>query len=212
MSKAFLIILVVVIGIFAGGYYLLSQTMTPVSQPITNSTPTSVITQAMSPSVSPSQAVGATAIPAGWKTYTSSKYGFSLQHPSDMQHDMAGGEERFFRHGSTQSLGTEMYDGILVIIKSGSLEGKTFDAWVAQKYEDTKNDPVQPRVGPKQPITIAGKQGYAFFVSSLGDRNAIYLPKGTDQYIEILNATVEPENTNQGHQQVVDTMLSSLKF
>jgi len=83
MSKAFLIILFLVIGIFVGGYYLLSQTMTPV-QPITNARSTSTITQAMSPSTAPSQGAVETAIPAGWKTYTSSTYGFSIQHPADV--------------------------------------------------------------------------------------------------------------------------------
>lgn len=216
MSKSFLVILLFVLVIFAGGYYVMSkQRFTTTPAPVAKAmTPTPIYTQTtVSPEVTTAASSPAATIPSSWKTYTSGAFGFSIKYPPDMQHDtQAGQEERFYKHGASQSQGTEMYDGILVLIKSGSLSGKSFDAWVNQKYEDTKNDPVQPRVGPKIPVTIAGKQGMSFRVSSLGDRNAIYLPKGTDQYLEILDVTVEPQGSTQGFQKIVDQMLSSITY
>lgn len=210
MSKAFLFILLGVMLLF-GGVYLYVQQQAIQKVPLTTTEiPRPTKPQIVSTTTAASKA--ADTLPKDWKTYTSSEYGFTISHPPDVTHDTMPEEERFYKHGPSQSSGTELYDGILLLIKSGNLSGKSFEQWIDEKYAVLKNDPVQPRMGEKKTVTIAGKQGISFTVSSLGDRTMIYLPKGNNQYLEISNGTVEPAESTQGFQKTVDQMLSSLTY
>ena len=147
-----------------------------------------------------------------WVTYDSTISGFSIKYPKDLKHDTTVEGERFYRLGPTQSEGAELFDGISLIIRSGKLNGRTFKNWVDAKYKETVNDPVEQRVGGKIPITIAGMQGIAFTVESLGERIVIYLPKGDKEYLEIINGTVEPQKREQTFQKIVDSMLSTIAY
>jgi len=214
MSKAFLFILVFVIILFAGGYVFLQQTTTPARNTSQSDAggeiPRPTKPQNLDTVTAASKA--ADTIPTSWNTYTSTEYRFSISYPSSVLHATTQEGERFYQLGASQSQGTELYDGISVVIRSGSLSGKSFAQWVDENYADIKNDPVQPRVGEKKPVVIAGKEGIAFTVSSLGDRVMIYLPKGNNQFLEISNGTVEPADSQQGFQKTVDQMLSSITY
>lgn len=159
---------------------------------------------------SPTDPVPQTPAPGDWKTYTSQQYDFSIRYPTDVTHQTTSEGERFHKLGPTQSDGTELYDGISVMIKTGSLGGKPFAQFVNDRYEEIKNDSVGARMGDKHPVTIAGKPGIAFTVSTLGERTNIYLPKDEGMYYEIINGTVEPQNRPQTFQGIVNAMLSTL--
>lgn len=151
-------------------------------------------------------------VPANWETYTSSEYGFLIKHPKDVKQETTSEGEQFSKMGPTQTTGTELFDGISVVITSGNLGEDDFEEFVSKKYDEIKNDPIQPQVGERMSVTIAGKSGYALRVKSIGDSTRIYLPKGDSEYLEIINSTVEPTNREQTFQKTVDTMLSSLIY
>lgn len=151
-------------------------------------------------------------IPSDWLSYTSEKYNFMIRYPSDFEHDTTSEGERFFKLGETQTTGTELFDGISVIINSGKTNNEDFRMFVEKQYDSMKNDPTQAGMGEIESITVAGKEGYAYTVKSLGKRFVIYLPRGRDQYIRIINGTVEPSNRPQTYQRTVDMMLSSLIY
>lgn len=206
-QRAIFFVLITTIIIFGGAYLYIQQQRT---QKVV--TTKGDIPKPTKPPVLATITTTPDAIPASWERYTSSEYGFTISFPPDVTHDTTTEGERFYKLGKSQSQGTELYDGIRIVIKSGSLGKKPFAEWVNQTYENTKNDPVQPRMGEKKPITLAGKQGITYTVSSLGDATMIYLPKGTDEYLEITNGTVEPADSTQGLQKTAALILSSLRY
>ncbi|RJR26790.1 hypothetical protein C4561_03340 [candidate division WWE3 bacterium] len=151
-------------------------------------------------------------IETGWKQLNSSVYGFTILYPEDLDHQTTTEGERFLKVGPTQSLGTELFDGISLVIRSGYFESGTFEDLVAAKYDEIKNDQTQPQLGEKKQISIAGKEGYIFSVSGLGEWTQTYLPKGNNEYIEIINNTVEPSNREQTYKKIVDKMLDTLAY
>lgn len=193
---------VVAVALSVGIYFLLIKKI-PDSLPLASVTP--------SPAVSPSPAPEVN-IPDDWSTYTSTKYGFSLRYPSDVRHDLTTDGERFYKLGETQSEGTELYDGISVIIRSGSLGEQDFATFVDKAHTDIASDPVAPEVGEPYPVTIAGIKGIAFTVRSVGERTQLYLDKGNGEYLEILNGTVEPAGGNQMLKATADKMISSIRY
>lgn len=201
-----LLFLVLATVLFAVGIYVFRQSNDSAS---ISQVPSSTRQIVSSPEASP---LPTPKVPTSWKTYTSEVYNFSIRYPEDIIHDTNSEGERFYKHGPSQSQGTELYDGILVLIRSGSLENIPFAMWVERKYEEVKNDPLQPRMGEKKSVTIAGKQGFIFTVSTLGERAVIYLPKGDNEYLEINNGTVEPQDREQTFQKTVDLMLSTITY
>lgn len=205
------ILIFLIIGMCVGIYFL-SQSNKPKSKVIPTPAGQQQTTAATPTNLPPSPPSDIVTVPQDWKTVTSQTYGFSLSHPSDVTHDTISEGERFYKLGPSQKGQTEMYDGINLLIKSGNLEGKSFAVLTQEKYTAAQREPAHSQVGPKTPITIATIQGVSFRVSGLGDWTAIYLPKGKDQYLEIINGTVEPTNREPILQKTVDIMLSSLKL
>lgn len=206
MRRVFLIPLVLFVIILTAGVYFLNRN----NSAITDADPRTSLPTGTSESPSPTS--GVQNIPENWQSYTSEEFDFMIRYPSDVQHETTEEGERFSKLGPTQATGTELFDGISVVITSGNLGEDDFETFVQKKYTELKNDPVQPRLGEMSEITLAGKNGFAFTVDAIGVRTQIYLPKGDDTYLEIINSTVEPTNREQTFQKTVDTMLSSLIY
>jgi hypothetical protein len=151
-------------------------------------------------------------IPESWVLYESELYGFSISHPLDVEQQTTQQGEAFIKPGPTQGLGTELFDGISVTIRSGTHTDASFEEFVELMHSELKEDPIQPIVGETREVTLAGIRGIAFDVSSLGDYTITYLPKDTNEYIEITDSTVEPRGREQNFRQIVDMMLSTLEL
>jgi hypothetical protein len=151
-----------------------------------------------------------TTIPADWQTYTSKQYGFTISYPSDVTHESLEDGERFIKLGPSQSQGTELYDGINIVIKSGTYQQASFKEFVAQTYQETKNDPIISEVSDIRDTEIAGIYGSAYDVSSLGNWTVIFLPAGSGRYVEITDMTVEPTNREQTFRKTTDSILATI--
>jgi hypothetical protein len=146
-----------------------------------------------------------------WLTYRSAQFGFEITHPGDMEtRNLEDNSATFTYIGPTQTLGTELFDGISIAFRGGDYEEPSFRQFVEAARTEITNDPVNPRVGPLSQVSVAGIQGFSFTVSSLGDYRYYYLPKNDNQYLLI--TVLAPDPQNRGYQQIVDRMLSTLSF
>lgn len=179
-----------------GGFFLGQR----VSQPAKTPLPTPVVTATPTPEPT-----------ANWETYTSSELGFRIKQPSEVevQFDEANQTVSFMQFGPTQREGTEFYDGISLSFRSGSLEGSTLMEFVESAAQEIRDSGVSEVTMEPTPTTVAGLQGYTMQVRGLGEFTYYYLPVGTDRYLEIVDATQDPES--QGFEETVEMMLSTLE-
>lgn len=170
-------------------------------------------TQSSSPNPGPSQSpIGSdTRIPDDWHTFTSNEHDFIVQYPMDMRvQDRQRDAIRFIKFGPTQRENTEVYDAISLRFNSGSLEGKSLEDFVRSKIEEARATSEAQVIAEIEPVTIAGYNGFKYRLRGLGESTHIYLPKGENGYLMIVDATVDPQN--QGFARTVDMMLSTLKI
>lgn len=202
LTSLFLIAIFVFIGI--AGYYLYTLRASPDS---TNPAPGPEASYLPGESPQP-----ATNIPKDWVPFTSEKYEYTIKHPADMQKDTGPEGDRFFKHGPTQSLGTELYDGIILMVKSGPLEGKTIEQLAQTKHQELKNAETTQSVSDIITKSYGPNTAYQFHLTSIGDGDYIYLQKSPTEYLEVINMTVEPAQREPAFQQTAETMISSLEF
>lgn len=196
---AFISILVIIVLASIGAYQFVGkqQNSGSVSQP-----PTQV---QFTPTPS------ATVVPANWKSYSSETLGFSIKHPADMDiHPQQGGALLFVKMGPTQADGSGLSDGISLIFDVGDMKGKTLKQAIEEKWQEKKNDPITEQIRDIEEVQVGKYKGYKFFVHNFGGMNYIYLPKGSSEYLVIIDASTDPNNS--GFNQTVNQMYSTLEI
>lgn len=215
-SSGFVIGLIILALIVYGGYYFYNETYEQTMIEIQNTGP---ITPPI-PSVTSADLVSTlsaessrTAIPADWKMHTSDKYSYSIKFPKNMQNDTMSEGDRFYFLGPTQSLGTELYDGISLLIKSNRYNGKSVKEIAEEQYEIMKKEETTKSITRVSEVSYRSVFGYTFRREALGDADFIYIPLNKEEYLEVINMTVEPENANNDptYTQIVEQMISSIK-
>lgn len=146
--------------------------------------------------------------PDGWVEFTDETAGISFLHPQDAQIKRENEYVGVIMLGPTQSEGTELYDGLAVLLSTYPLNGKGLRAAAEADRETTASDPVV-QVGEITPITYAGQMGYTYQASSLGTRSIIILPFENDLYLKVINSTVDP--TGKGFEQTTEQIVSSVR-
>jgi cytoskeletal protein RodZ len=152
------------------------------------------------------------AIPNEWQTYQSKEWNFTIKHPQDVRVELTQGGAHFLKLGDTQATGTELFDGLSLLIFSAALYETTYDAFVQSEYQKAKNEPVTEAITELKKVTINGKTADTFTVSAIGKRTVMYLPKGNNEYVRITDSTVEPGNVQRDFHDTVNKMLSTLTF
>lgn len=144
----------------------------------------------------------------GWKTYTSEKYGFSLQYPTEVKIEEKDSENlvRFYINGPTQTENSEINDGLSLYIGSRPLNGKDLkeivDADVANSKEN--GEILMP------PIPLEGVGGFEYKARGLGEYIYSYRPQGNNRYILIIDGTVDP--TKKGFENIVSQIIKTLQY
>lgn len=151
-------------------------------------------------------------IPTDWQTFRSKQYGYSLNHPKDINTETTTEGDRFYKLGPTQSLGTELYDGLSLTIRAGKLNGKSLESVAKQMREQSAKEETTQSITELQTVSYGAIKGYQFRKSSLGDADFIYVQKSPTEYLEIINGTVEPKNRTQTFAKIVSEMISSIQF
>lgn len=205
MRFAVISVLILIVLIAGAGYFYYGMMPAIEKPPVASTTP---IASATIPLPASSKAPE---VPVGWRLYTS-KNGYTLNYPPDLTIETTPEGERFYKLGPTQSTGTELYDGISFLIRTGDLAGLTLRQLADQKHQQNQDAPTTQEITDVKPITYGPHQGYQFRVNSLGEGDYIYLVGPNAQYLEIINLTVEPANREQTFQGIVETMFSSIRF
>lgn len=145
-------------------------------------------------------------IEEGWVEFDDNSTGFTFQYPDDAQIRRENEYVGVVMLGPTQSEGTELYDGLAVLLATYPLNGKTLAE--AAQVEQAREDPIV-EVNEITPITYAGKSGFAYQATSLGTRQVIILPLTNDLYLKVINSTIDP--TGKGFQTTAEKIASSVK-
>lgn len=178
-GQALVLILVGILIIIsvAGGAYFLGKSSTPKPQP-----PKPVV-QTPQPTPDASPVPTGTGETANWKTYTSIKYGYSIDYPADWGTAPSDQSEASFAPKKSEGVPV----GISVI--SGKLSDQLDkrkkelkDAGYNTKIEDYKVNNVD---GKKLMFNKAGQEGYDFLAEKNG--YTYHLTGASEKWINIVN-------------------------
>ncbi len=197
-----LIIIVIVILLIATAItgYLLSQ-----RKPLEK-----VVATLPLPTQEPAVVSQASTVPEGWKAYSDTTYGLKFLYPADASFTAqeATGSYLVSKAGTDQMPNTELTDGLSVDVMVSPLTGSLQDIVAADKAKI-----VNPEVGTAGETTlysVGSLAGYTFTYSALGSATYYYFPLGTDSYVRVADASVDPGT--KGYKAIVSTMLQSIEF
>ena len=213
-SSGFVIGAIILGLIIYGAYYFYNDTYEQTMLEIQNTTPVAPIPSVTEADIATDSGEStSTAIPADWKLSNSSKYGYSIRFPKNMQSDTTSEGDRYYFMGPTQSLGTELYDGISLLIKSHRYNGKTIKEVATERHDIMEKEETTKSITSVSEVGYRSVFGYKFRREALGDADFIYIPMNKDEYLEVINMTVEPENAKNDppYTQIVEQMISSIK-
>jgi hypothetical protein len=119
---------------------------------------------------------------------------------------------RIYQHGSTQSKGTELYDGLSITVDIfDNKNKKDLKTLVDESIESAKQDAQimkQPEV-----IRINKNSGYTYSMSGLGEATYYdFLTQDKTTLIRIVDGTVEPENQTRNFKQTAQSIIQSLQI
>jgi len=184
-------IILVVIVVIAGIFILLLN-----SQKSTSTPPSSI-----SPTSSP-----ITEEVANWKTYTNTKYGYSLKYPSEMRLTEPG-NETYLTLDPSQEKEQDFHHTLIVGISVlPNKERLSIDELIEKIQASTS----AIQIKNKQDVTVGGVKGKKVIGSALGsDFTKIFIPY-EDSFV-VLTASIGIEKYQQ-YVQVFDQILSTFKF
>jgi hypothetical protein len=149
-------------------------------------------------------------IPADWKSYVDAEFGLTLSSPADFTFtkDENGNGFRIYKWGPSQAEGTEVYDGLIISFEKSSLNGQTLEE--ASQIETASWAPHGEIIEPLSSINVAGRNGYAYVGSGLGEFKIYLLPLNSQNYLRVSVLSEDPGN--QGFKEQANKILDSLRF
>lgn len=138
--------------------------------------------------------------------------GFTLRYPDTYTiNEEPAGTFILTRVGPTQTLGTELYDGVALIIRWHELQGRTLENFVDQQIAAAGLDGISVIARGKQPITVSEYDGFSYVLDGLGTYTKNFIMKDSANRALQLEYLVE-DPTNIGFQQQVNQILSSVNI
>jgi len=145
----------------------------------------------------------------GWKSFRVEGVGFQMDHPAEMIVRNTGGQINFSVWGSTQTEGTELFDGISLTILRSPYEQETLrEAVEAQRQSDLSLG--ISSIDEVEEYILSGMTGYYYVGEGLGIFTNIFIDLGGKEALVVSYSVPDPGNL--GFQQTVNTMLSTLKL
>ncbi len=189
------VILVAFLVLFRTGRFPLPVTSDPTPTPVP---PTEALTP--TPTVP---------VPEDWQTLESEIHGFSLRYPLEAEvEDRPADGLRLILVGPTQTENTEFYDGILLNFDSGNLGNQSLREYVRDRHAEQNDNPVVESVTEIIPATVSGYIGFSYRVTSLGERDYIYLPHSNNRFFLIIRSVYDP--SGQGYESLAEQIFSTL--
>lgn len=154
-------------------------------------------------------------------TYTSSDSKWQMNYPKDVTVEKRDGTHigptgfgevaMFYKHGPTQTTGTEFHDGLSVIVGVMKKPALT----TLEKFADEQTTP-NPEVGstrtPFVPTTIGGMNGISTITTGMATFKVIFLPiPGNNEAVYYVSVFAEGAD-KVAYQSITDQMLASFKL
>lgn len=146
----------------------------------------------------------------GWKDVVFSKMGLSMQYPPEMElRENEDGSVSMVIIGPSQSLGTEIYDGLILNMSTNTYTGD-FASFVKSEHAKNNNEEAISKVGELGERTVGNRKGYEFFIEGLGRFTLIYLPINENKYLQISYLLEDPKT--QGFAMTLDKIFGTIRF
>jgi hypothetical protein len=151
---------------------------------------------------------------AGGSSYMDSNNAYSFLYPNDyvLTEENGGTHIRIHKTGATQQGQTEMYDGIIMVFETISLEGKTLEGWVDTHIATTTADGTLTVITPKTLTTLNGHPGFMYKTRGLGEAEHLIIQRDlkSDNALVISMLVADPQGKN--YQEEVDAVLSTIEL
>ena len=146
---------------------------------------------------------------SNWKTYTAmSGLKFSVSYPPGTEVSEENGGVKMIFSGPGQITGTEVSDGFVLWLNSGSLEGKVLEQF-AEDYIN-KNENQTDITKPLARTQLMGMEGYAYETGSYGGSRNIFISPTGNAYLLVSEYVMGSDKSS--YQNIIDQILSTLKF
>lgn len=203
------VLVLIIIGL--GGFIFMNSNTKKMS-----ATPTQAPMNAMTAETSPSPSAMSNLL-----KYTSSDAKWEMMYPKDVTVEKRDGTHigpagfgevaMFYKHGPTQTTGTEFHDGLSVIVGTMKKSALT----TLEKFADEQTTP-NPEVGstrtPFVPTTLGGMSGISTTITGMATFKVIFLTiPGNNEAIYYISVFAEGGD-KATYQTVTDQMLASFKL
>ncbi len=198
----FIVIAIIMLGIF----YFFPKIKNSFIDP--NNTP--------SPSVAentPQPTIDNSDLRAGGSSYSDPQGVYVFLYPADYKLDTKDKQHiRIYKTGATQKGQTEIYDGVIMVFETISLNGKTFQKWLDEYLKQMTADGTSEIIAPPKNIMLNNYSGVTYKIRSLGQSTYYVLQKDMKSNYAIVIATSVNDPQNVGFQTEVDKTLSTLEI
>lgn len=204
-----LIIVVLIVGLGVGGYFVYQNLQTKGELPIKEVTPktTSTPTQKEQP---PEELTFEQDQMLDWKKYISNSYSF--MYPPDVElKEREGGTVTLGKWGPTQKADTEFFDGISISFRALHLPNTTLQDYAQSQIDEVKLAGMAEVISGLSPTTINNYSGLTYTTVGLGTHKTMVVQSiaGTS-FVEITDSTIDPGNL--GFSDTVNKILSTFEF
>jgi hypothetical protein len=206
--KSILVIITILITLTIAGYFILQQnqkeSLVPEDMQNREVIPTSEVVN---------ETPDEDNLGLGGNSYLDPNGIFSFLYPNDYQLDTSDPiHPRIYKHGETQSEGTEIYDGVLIVFETVELQGKTLEQWIDDKIRNTPADGNSTVIKPKEATTLNGYPGFTYRVRGLGEYDYIVIQKTPASQYALVITYIAPDPENKGYQKEVDATFSTIEL
>ena len=148
-------------------------------------------------------------LPGEWQTYTNQESGFSMDYSSALKKE-EGSQEivKFTLLGPTQREGTEIFDGISVIVTTATHTQKDLKNYIESRLEKT-GEIGEVTSGPKR-VVLNGNNGYRYEKVTAGSSTVLTFPLSEEKVIKISYSAPDPED--RGYREIVEEMINSFRI
>jgi hypothetical protein len=199
-------LIIFVVFILVGGYFLISRNKS--SSPAVNTNSPATIKNS-----TPQPTIDNNDLRAGGSSYRDPQGVYVFLYPAEYKLDTQDKQHaRIYKIGTTQKGQTEIYDGVIVVFEAVNLEGQTLSNWVDNYLRTATTDGALDIVEPKKATTQNNYSGFTYSIRGQGIAKYYVLQKDSKSNYAVIVTTSVNDPQNAGFQKEVDKILSTLEI
>lgn len=206
-----IVILVTILVLIGGGFYLFARRDNPPSPTNQNQSDTDQLSN-------PKQFIEGTpdtnTLKAGGSSYSNPQGVYVFLYPNDYTLDSQNNDVhvRISKRGATQQGQTEIYDGVIMVFEAINLQDQSLESLVDSRIKESTSDGNSTLIKPKEAILLKDYLGFTFETQGFGGATHLILQKNPDSTtaLSITFSVNDPEKKN--YQSEVNAILSTLEL